>query len=539
MAAGKRRGRARDEPGDFRYAGGRMHLEPMEVFEWTLLLLTAAVALTGIARRIGVPYPSFLALGGTALAFVPHAPEFRLNPELTLALFVAPVLMDTAFDTSLRDLKRTWIPVTSLVLIAVGLTTATVAWLVHALVPEMPWAAAVTLGAIVAPPDAAAASAVLRQLRLPHRLLVVLEGESLLNDASALLVYRIASVSLISGREWTGSVLSAFALAIVGSVLAGYLMARVMLLITPRMREPTSSVVIQFVFTFGTWIVADRLGLSPIVTIVVNAITIARYAPGRTPARLRVPVYAVWDTVVYIVNILAFVLIGLQLRPTWMDLAVDQRSEYLLVAAGVLAAVVVIRIAWVMVYNMGARWKYRRFGPGRWLRGEPSSPGAGLVVSWCGMRGIVTLAAAYALPLSFPYRDLILLCSFCVVVGTLVLQGLTLKPLILWLGLKDDDPVQREVHHADAQLARLALTLLEAETAPHVHLLRKEFGAVLSSAGAAANTHNEQLRARVITEQRRALVDLRDQGTIGDQAFHEVEARLDIAELNIGARESG
>jgi len=512
-----------------------MHLAPMEVFEWTLVLLTAAVALTGIARRIGVPYPSLLALGGTALAFLPHAPDFRLNPELTLALFVAPVLMDTAFDTSLRDLKQTWIPVTSLVLVAVGLTTFAVAWVVHALVPALPWAAAVTLGAIVAPPDAAAASAVLRQLRLPHRLLTVLEGESLLNDASALLIYRIASVSLITGREWTSSVASAFALAIVGSVIAGYAMAHVTLFLMPRIREATSSVVIQFVFTFGTWIFADRLGLSPIVTLVVTAITIARYAPVSTPARLRVPTYAVWDTVVYIVNVLAFILIGLQLRPILMDLGVEQRSEYLRVAACVLLMVVAIRIAWVMLYNAGARWKFRRFGPGRWLRWGPPSPGAGLVVSWCGMRGIVTLAAAYALPLSFPYRDLILLCSFCVVVGTLVLQGLTLKPLILWLGLSEDDPVQREVQSANEHLARLALRMLDGDSSLPALLLRKELGAMLAAHSASTYAQHEQLRARIISEQRRALVDLRSQGTIGDQAFHEVEARLDLAELNATA----
>ena len=184
----------------------------MHTFELTLILLVCAVALTAIARRLGLPYPAMLALGGTALALVPDGPQFQLDPDLALALFVAPVLLDTAFDTSLRDLRRNWIPVSCLVLIAVGVTTLAVAWIVHTLVPAMPWPAAVALGAIVAPPDAAAASAVLRQLHLPHRLLVILEGESLLNDASALLIYRLAITATMSGVT-AADVAPAFALA--------------------------------------------------------------------------------------------------------------------------------------------------------------------------------------------------------------------------------------------------------------------------------------------------------------------------------------
>jgi monovalent cation/hydrogen antiporter len=203
----------------------------------------------------------------------------------------------------------------------------------------------------------------------------------------------------------------------------------------------------------------------------------------------------------------------------------------------VLLVVVLIRVAWVMLYNAAASWKFRRFGPGRWLRAGPPSPGAGLLVSWCGMRGIVTLAAAYALPLGFPYRDLILLSAFCVVVGTLVLQGLTLKPLILWLGLTDDNPIRREVQSANEHLAQLALQILEGDASPHAHLMRKEFSAVLAGDDTHKHAQHEHLRARIITEQRQALVQLRTAGTIGDQAFHEIEAHLDLAELSTAAQE--
>jgi len=175
----------------------------MLIFQSFLLLLVCAVALAGLARYLNMPYPSLLALGGTALAFLPHAPTFNLDPSLTLALFVAPALLDAAFDTSLRDLKRYWIPVMSLVFIAVGLTIIAVAWLLRYMVPEIPWAAAVAVGAIVAPPDAVAASAVMRRLSVPHRIRVIIEGESLLNDATALLVYRLA-VSVTLGATFTG-----------------------------------------------------------------------------------------------------------------------------------------------------------------------------------------------------------------------------------------------------------------------------------------------------------------------------------------------
>ena len=205
------------------------------------------MALTAIARRIGAPYPSLLALGGTALALVNYSPDFQLDPSLVLALFVAPVLLDAAFDTSLRDLRANWIPVVSLVVIAVVITTGAVAALVHAMVPGIPWAAAIALGAIVAPPDAAAATAVLRPLRLPRRLVVILEGESLLNDASALMIYRVAVASLMSQQTDGWRLAPTFLLAIAGSVVLGHVMARLFARTVGRIDDAPSQIVLQFV----------------------------------------------------------------------------------------------------------------------------------------------------------------------------------------------------------------------------------------------------------------------------------------------------
>ncbi|MET0657208.1 MAG: sodium:proton antiporter [Steroidobacteraceae bacterium] len=514
----------------------------METFEWVLVLLVGAVCLTALARRINVPYPSLLALGGVALALLPSAPRFELDPELTLALFVAPVLLDAAFDTSVRDLRANWIPVTCLVLAAVGITTAAVAWTAHALVPDMSWAAAVALGAIVAPPDAAAASAVLKQLRLPHRLLVILEGESLLNDASALLIYRIAVLAVVSGGLNLNTAVPLSLLALVGSVLVGYVSSRVYMRLAAGVTDVPSSTVLQFVGTFGIWILAERLHLSAIVTVVVFAITTAREAPRFTPARQRIPSYAVWDLAVFVLNVLAFVLIGLQLRPILGPLDAQERFEYFEVAAIVLGVVVAARFVWVYCYVAAAGMKLRWLGPGRWPGTAKPTARSGLLVSWCGMRGIVTLAAAYALPNAFPHRDLSLLTAFCVVVGTLVVQGLTLRPLILALRLQDDGPVDREVKMACERLVHIGLTVLDDDPSQEATVIRRELESQLIAETRGGEDAEElgqydSLRARIVAAQRDTLFAMRASGEIGDDAFHQVEAQLDVAELNaVGAQ---
>jgi len=513
----------------------------MELFQWILALLVGAVALTALARRINAPYPSLLALGGVALALLPTAPKFALDPELTLVLFVAPVLLDAAFDTSMRDLRANWIPVTSLVIAAVGITTAAVAWTAHALVPDMPWPAAIALGAIVAPPDAAAATAVLKQLRLPHRLLVILEGESLLNDASALMIYRIAVLAVVSGGLDMETMLPLSLLSIVGSVIAGHLLGSLYLRLAMRVTDVPSSIVLQFAGTFCVWILADHLGLSAIVTVVVYAITLARKAPRVTAARMRIPSYAVWDLVVFVLNVLAFVLIGLQLRPILGPLNMRERFDYFTVAAVVLGIVIVARFVWVFSYAAVARLKRRWLGPGRWPGASKPSVSASLVVSWCGMRGIVTLAAAYALPIGFPHRDLILLTAFCVVVGTLVAQGLTLRPLIVALQLQDDGSVDEEVKMAYERIVRVGLAQLDGDESQAAQTIRRELESQLAEGG---GVHRERealgqygsLRASIVAAQRDTLIEMRANGDIGDDAFHQVEAQLDVAELNaVGA----
>jgi CPA1 family monovalent cation:H+ antiporter len=513
----------------------------MEALEVLVGLILAATLLAAVARRVGAPYPVFLAIGGALLALVPGAPTFTVLPELALALFVAPILLDAAFDASPRDLRDNWAPVTGLVVFAVGLTTIAVAVVARALIPEMPWAPAIALGAIVAPPDAAAATAVLRQLKPPQRILTVLEGESLLNDATALLIYRLAVGAVAAGGFSIGAVAPTFLVAVVGSVVAGPVLGWLSLRVTDRVRDVPTAIILQFVTTFGVWILADRIGLSGVLTMVCFAITVARTAPERIPARIRIPSYAVWETVVFVLNVLAFVFIGLQIRPILESLDPAARGPYAAVAVAVLVTVIVVRIVWQMSFNAVVRWRERRVGfrpPRPMLR---PTVGSGLVISWSGMRGIVTLAAALALPAAFPFRGLIVLTAFAVVLGTLTLQGLTLGPLLRALDLRDNDPVGHEVAAARARAMRAGLAELTGDSSPAAELVRQEFSAHLGSSDAQqeAGTAHHDIHRRALEAARQAIITMRASDEIGDDAFHLVEAELDWIEMSSGAEAEG
>jgi CPA1 family monovalent cation:H+ antiporter len=509
----------------------------MKELEVLIGLVLAAVVLAAAARRVGAPYPVFLAAGGAILAFVPGAPSFTVLPELALALFVAPVLLDAAYDASPRDLRDNWAPVAGLVVFAVGLTSIAVAVVARALMPAMPWAPAIALGAVVAPPDAAAATSVLRPLRPPHRILTILEGESLLNDASALLIYRLAVGAVAAHSFSIGAVAPTFLFAVVGSVVVGPALGWLFLRAIERVQHVPSAIMLQFASTFGVWILADRIGLSGVLTMVCYAITVARTAPERTPARIRIPSYAVWETVVFMLNVLAFVFIGLQIRPILEALEPAVRGRYFAVALAVLLTVIVVRIAWHMAFNAVIRWRDRRFGfhpPRPMLR---ATVGSGLVISWAGMRGIVTLAAALALPASFPFRDLIVLTAFAVVLGTLVLQGLTLGPLLRALDLRDDDPVGREVEAARQRALRAGLAWFEHDRSPVAEAVRLELVAHLGAHGASPEegearrfAHND-IHRRAVDAARQAVHAMRASDEIGDDAFHQMEEELDWIEM--------
>lgn len=535
----------------------------MEIFEIVIALLLGGAILAGLARRIATPYPALVALAGAALALIPGVPTLTLDPELALTLFVAPVLLDAAFDSSPRDLRTNWRSITSLALGAVLLTVAVVALVVRAIVPDMPWAAAIALGAIVAPPDAAAATAVLRQLRPPYRLLIILEGESLFNDASALLIYRLA-VGAALGSSLSGwSIVPTLLIVTIGSIALGLMLSRVLRFISSHIQDVATSVIFQFCGAFGVWILAEQLHLSGILTTVVFAMAASRQAGLMTPARIRIPSYAVWEVAVFVLNVLAFIIVGLQLKSIIERLDRATWIEYTWVAIAVCVATILARIVWVMSTAALGR-RHSRSGPGRRPRLTDRvalSPQAAAVVAWCGMRGTVTLAAALALPAAeegaaaFPYRDLILFTAFGVVLGTLVLQGMTLRPLLTRLDLHDDGEVDREVRLARVETLRAAVQA--ADTCPgagtaklvryryDLQLRRAEHDLVHDKADEDGTTPehehlpidtNQDADATVVrtatAAQRQRLVALRANGTIGDTAFQRIEEELDWAELD-------
>ncbi len=517
----------------------------METFEWIILLLIAAATLAEVARRIGAPYPTLLAIGGVGLAFLPNSPQWTLDPELALTLFVAPVLLDAAYDTSPRDLRANWRPVAGLVVAAVGTTVVGGALVCRWLVPDMSWPVAVALGAIVAPPDAAAATAVMRQVGLPHRVLSILEGESLLNDASALFVYRLALIAATAGPLGFGDYLPVFLLTVFGSVAAGIVLGFILRPVTSAPKHVPTSLILQFVVTFGVWILAEKIGLSGVLTMVAFAMTMARGGGPRLPARMRVSIFAVWETVVFVLNALAFVLIGMQLRPIWARLDNGTaRVDAVVIAAAVLGVVIATRFLWVMAYSALVMHRSRKIEPARRPR---RSWGGGLVVSWAGMRGIVTLAAAFAVPEKlpdgspFPFRDLILVCAFALVFGTLVVQGLTMKTVIGWLTLSDDDPVSAEVRSGRILIYRALLDAIETDDSVHAGRLRKEYQAVvdLNASQDHAQALNEvpggPLRRSALSVARRKAIELRNQEVIGDPAYRALVQELDWAELAAGA----
>ncbi|MFC4453699.1 sodium:proton antiporter [Deinococcus sonorensis] len=507
----------------------------MLVFETILGLLLGATLLSLAARRLNIPYPTLLAVGGALIAFLPGVPRFGLAPDLILALFVAPVLLDAAYDTSLRDLRDNWHPVLSLVLVAVGLTTLAVAFAARQLLPDLPWAAGVALGALLAPPDAVAALAVLRQVNPPHRIRKVLEGESLLNDASALLIYTLAVGAVTAGGFSVAGALPTFALVVVGSVAVGWLLSWPTGWLVAAIEDAPTSVVVQFVLTFGLWIAAERLGLSPVVTTVVFGVTAGRR--GNLAARLRVSTFATWEAVTFVLNVLAFTLIGLQLRPIVDALNGPQLAQLLRAALVILAVVIVVRLLWVMTYSLTARPTARPARRGQAVA-APLTLRGGLVIGWAGMRGIVTLAAAAALPADFPHRDFMQLTAFVVVLGTLVVQGLTLRPLLAFLRLPPDTVIEMEVRLARKMALKAAMRTLDGDDSAAAQRLQLEYREQLSRAWIGEDPHDSPdnaLRRQTVGAARQAIHELRRSGKIGDDAYHLVQEELDWLELSTTA----
>jgi CPA1 family monovalent cation:H+ antiporter len=510
------------------------------LFEFLLVLVVAALTLAAIARHMQAPYPSMLAIGGVALAFIPGIPRLTIDPDLVLALFVAPALLDAAYDTSIRDIKRDWAALTGLAVGAVIATTIAVAFVARLLVPDMPWPVAIALGAIVAPTDAIAATVVLRQLAPPHRLITILEGEGLFNDATALIIYRVAIGALVVGAFEPASLAFAFLIGVVGGLVLGVLCGKLSMWLMARVEDLPSAIIMQFVGTFAVWIFAERIGVSAVLTLVAYAMTIARTAPIRSSARHRLPSYAVWEVVVFLLNVMAFSLIGLQLRPLVETFSLARDGFSLVFAGAIFATVVALRFIWVYLFMAGRRLVESALGRRDMVPGSLARNG--LIIVWSGMRGVITIATAIALPIDpqvFPYRNLVVLSAFAVVLASLVIQGLTLRPIMLALDLSDDDPVGQESARARRRAWQAAIDSLEGETSDAAEAVRSEYRSQIEAndkddlAEPMVASDHARLRRQAVMAARQTVLAMRQSAEIGDDAFHVVEAELDVIEIGV------
>jgi CPA1 family monovalent cation:H+ antiporter len=365
--------------------------------------------------------------------------------------------------------------------------------------------------------------------------MAVLQGESLLNDAVALLAFGLAVSAAVSpGNAWN-TLLPRLGLAVPGGALLGVAAGALIIRVAHKVAGTLSTIIVQFLMTFGTWILAERLSLSPIVAVVGLAAVAARYLPARTSARDRINSYAVWAAVVFVLNVLAFLLMGLQARIIVNQLPASELRHALAFAGIVLGVVIGVRFIWVMVYGTAMRFFRSLFEP------RPSDvpvPPAriGVLVSWCGMRGLVTLATAFSLPPEFPGRNVIVLSAFTVVLGTLVVQGFTIRPLIALLRIAPDRSLDLEVTEARRAMLDAALTELAGHSGTAADAVRGEYIAAraASSSGDPTRpvTQYDNVRVLAIAAERRLLIEWRRQGRIFDDTYHLLEDELDRAELN-------
>jgi monovalent cation/hydrogen antiporter len=504
-------------------------------------LLVAVSVLSAASRAIGVPYPIVLVLGGLVMGFVPGVPEVELDPELVLVIFLPPLLYSAAFFASLRDLRY---DLRSISMLAIGLVIATacaVAVVAHALIDGLPWAAAFALGAIVAPTDPLAATEIGRRLGLPRRIATILEGESLINDGTALVIYRVA-VGAVGGTFSLADAGVKFVAGAAGGIAIGLAVGWVIAEIRKRLDDPPVEVTISLLTGYAAYVPAERVGASGVLAAVTIGIYIGWRAPEISSSRQRIAGYSMWTILTFLLNALLFVLIGLQLPLILEGLQDEPLGELIGVAAAVAAVVIVCRLLWMHLMTGAIRALDRRASQrerrGTW-RGR-------MVGGWAGMRGAVSLAAALALPADFPARDQLLFITFGVILATLVLQGLTLPAVIRWSGVHDDGAEAQEELLArrratDAALARLGE--LGEQQWPYEDTLDRMRGMydyrarrLNARAGEAEDGDGYEHRSRkyqkvvrsVLDAQRHAIVELRNSGEISNDVMHRLERELDL-----------
>src|SRR5262245_50872716 len=524
----------------------------MPMVELLLVLLFAVALLAYLAARIHVPYPIVLVLGGLALGFVPGLPPIDLQPTLIFLLFLPVLLYADAWTTSWRDFRFNLRPISLLAIGLVITTTLVVAIVAHAVLPNFSWAAALVLGAVVSPTDAVASTAIAQRLGAPQRLVTIVEGESLVNDASGLVLYRFALVALITGAFSFTHVGLTFIWVVAGGMGIGLLVAWLYAQIERRLDDSPIEITFSFLVPFAAYIPAEVVGASGVLAAVAAGLYVGRKSARIISPASRVQAEAVWGVLTFILNGLAFILIGLQLRALITLVGAQQITLGELLAYGALVSqvVIVVRLLWVFP---GAYLPYYLFPSIRAREPLPRLRSV-CVLGWMGMRGVVSLAAALALPLTlasgqaFHERPLIVLLTYCVILATLVGQGLTLPELMRRLHVGTDGAAEREVEIARLTSARAALQRIdelvqekgttEEEVAYlraiHEHRTHRYDGDGDTQEAERDRVQEDvarRLKREVLQAERQAVIQLRDQGTIGDGVLRRLERELDLQDI--------
>lgn len=503
-------------------------------------LLVAVGALLALAPTLRLPLPILLVLGGVAMGFIPGLPQIVLPPEIVLVAVLPPLLYSGAFFTSLRDLRTNRRPIMLLALGLVAATMTAVAVVAHAWI-GLPWAVAFTLGAILSPTDALAATEIASRLGAPRRIVSLIEGESLLNDGSALVLYAAAVAAALGGTFSLVDTSGRIVVNVIGGIAVGLAVGWVVRQVRRRLDDPPIEVAIAFLSGYLAYLPAVALGVSGVLAAVTIGIYMGWHTPELTTERTRLSGDAFWEILVFLVNALLFVLVGLQLRGILDGLSGLASPTLTGYAALVCATVILVRIVWVPIFAYLPRWAFRSvrerdpYPPWQWL----------VLLSWVGIRGAVSLVAALALPRDFPDRELIVFLTFAVIVATLVLQGLTLPALIRVLGITDDGGADREdakarIKAAEAALARLEELVEEGEVRPQtaerlrgsLGFRRDRFVARLDDGDDGSIEERSLAYQRVMRElldaERAALIALRNDRVIDDNVMQRVQRDLDL-----------
>jgi len=521
--------------------------------ELQLLALLAAVgAMIFAVGRLRIPYAILLVLGGLALGFVPGLPQLTLPPGVVLVALLPPLLYSAAFFTSLRDLRANFRAISLLAIGLVGATMVGVALVAHTWIKGFSWPEAFVLGAVVSPTDAIAATSIARRLGVPRSVVTIIEGESLVNDGTALVLYKFAVAAAVSGTFSLAQASGRLVLNAVGGIAVGLVVGFVIREVRRRMPAAPTSITMALLTGYFAYLPADALGVSGVLAVVTAGVYMGWHTPLLTTVETRLQGFAFWQILTFVLNSLLFLLVGLQL-PVILD-ELGNRSGWTLARDGAIVSlsVIVVRLLWVFPFTYGPRLVFKRL---RELSPAPPWRHAALV-GWAGLRGGVSLAAALAIPLTtkagaaFPERDLIVFLVFCVILATLVGQGLTLPLLIRVLGVEDDGIADREEAKARIKAAEAALVRLEEleeeewvreDTAERMRGLygfrRDRFRARFDDADDGGieerSADYQRLRRELLEAERQAVVGLRNAGYINDESMYRVTRDLDLEDSRL------